>query len=126
MKITLQPSEYNECVTLVDYLSRLREQGKVKMFTHVPNETYTTSWAAKTKNKMMGVARGFPDYVIVTRKGVIYLEMKTKKGKLSEDQKNWLEILPASYVAYGYDHAKEIIDEAVKNSPKEDIEGGGA
>lgn len=103
-------SEYTECLTLVDYLETLRNQGKVILFTHIPNETFTKSWSVKAKNMRMGVRRGFPDYVIITQKGMLFIEMKARKGKLSEDQTEWLEYLPNAYVCYGFDEAKEVID----------------
>lgn len=42
---------------------------------------------------------GFPDLVLVGRAGVLYRELKTEKGKLSDDQEHWL----ASLVAAGED-----------------------
>lgn len=39
---------------------------------------------------------GFPDLVIVGKRGVMYRELKTAKGVLSMDQKYWLAILHAA------------------------------
>lgn len=105
-------SEYTECLLLVDYLETLKTQGKIILFTHVPNETFTKSWSIKTKNKRMGVRRGFPDYVIVFKKNkrIIFIEMKALKGKLSVEQEEWRQALDFAYVCFGFDEAKKVID----------------
>ena len=36
---------------------------------------------------------GFPDLVLVRPPRVIFAELKTEKGKLSADQKAWLDVL---------------------------------
>lgn len=112
----LTPSEYQECLWLREYLDILKAQGKIIAYTHVPNETYTTSWSAKRKNKAMGVAKGFPDYVILARGTMVFIEMKaTKKGKISIEQENWIEYLDkysnmAARVCFGFEDAKEFLE----------------
>jgi hypothetical protein len=39
---------------------------------------------------------GFPDLVIVGRDGVLFRELKTMDGRVSVDQKYWIEILRAA------------------------------
>lgn len=86
--------EYDECVTFVEWLDLQQRQGFVYLYTHIPNETYTKSWAIKRKNKIMGVRKGFPDYAVITKKGVYFIEMKREKGgQTSEAQKDWIELL---------------------------------
>jgi hypothetical protein len=92
----LIPSEYHECVILVSHLEELKIQGKVKLFTHISNETYTKYWSVKAKNKMMGVRPGIPDYLVVTAKELLFIEMKrTKGGVVGKEQKEWLKFLTA-------------------------------
>lgn len=87
-------SEEEECIALVAYLDMLQNQKKITMYTHIPNETYTVSWNQKRKNKAMGVRRGFPDYVIVTPRVLIFLEMKREHGGVvSPAQREWVEAL---------------------------------
>ncbi len=90
----LERSEYEECVALVEYLNILKRQRKIITYTHIPNETFTVSWNQKRKNKAMGVSSGFPDYVILGQKIIVFLEMKREKGgTTSSQQKLWIEDL---------------------------------
>lgn len=109
-------TEYEECKLLVGYLELLKMQGKVVVFSHTANETYTKSWKQKRKNKEMGVRSGVPDYIIVTPKKVLFIEMKrTKGGVISDTQKKWVSALEATKTAckvcYGFDEAKLFLDE---------------
>ena len=40
--------------------------------------------------------RGFPDLVIVGARGVLWRELKTDTGRISADQKHWIESLRAA------------------------------
>lgn len=53
------------------------------MFYKSPSETYTTSWNAKRKNKLEWVTKGFPDTVIILKKGsLLFIELKRQRRKL--------------------------------------------
>lgn len=109
------PTEYQEALTLVDYLERLKTAGKVLCYSHIPQETYTKSWAIKNKNKAQGVRPGVPDYVIVTRDKVLWIELKrTKGGTVSEAQKTWIAALDSkqsrAMVCKGFDEAQRFIN----------------
>lgn len=113
-----QPSEYDECVLLVNHLNELKDKGKVTMYTHIPNETYTSSWNQKRKNKMMGVSSGFPDYLILTRTMLIVIEMKREKGGItSPEQKAWLKAFcdlgMPSQVCHGFEEAKKFLSKLI-------------
>jgi hypothetical protein len=83
------PTEYEECLVFVEWLERM----KLK-FSHIPQETYTKSWGVKMKNKRMGVRSGVPDYLIITPKGLIFVEMKRlKQGTVSDSQKEWINAI---------------------------------
>lgn len=113
-KITL--SEYEEAVLLVEYLDLLVAQKKIQRYTHVNNETYTTSWNQKRRNKRIGGYKGFPDYIILTLiNGLVFIELKREKGgKVSKEQQEWIDSLIESgydaYVAHGFEEAKDIVD----------------
>lgn len=118
MNYLLKPEEI-EARKLHEYLKLLERQKKVQVFTHISNETYTTSWRQKSRNKAVGVRPGVPDYLIVTNNTVLFLELKRPKGGvLSKFQKVWLEALPGKQteanVCAGFDAAKVWIESVLK------------
>lgn len=61
-------------------------RSKNYLFYKSPSETYTKSWTQKRKNKMEWVTKGFPDIVIVLKRGsLLFIELKRQRRKL----KNW-------------------------------------
>ncbi len=117
MILTTMPvlTEHQEATSLAQYLTILQRQGRIELFTHVPNETYTKSWAAKRRNKVEGVKQGVPDYIIVTKKEVLFIELKrTKRSVTSIEQKEWLLKLKGkttdTVLAKGYEEAKAFIN----------------
>ena len=80
---------------------------------HIPNGELRDKMTA-IKLKRMGVKAGVPDLELPLPEGrVLWLEIKTKKGRLSMVQKAVIAKLKAKghlvEVAYGYDHAIEIL-----------------
>lgn len=115
----LIPTEFEEQASFVEYLQFLYEQGKVRAYTALPNNLYTKSWKQKVKQKKEGLRPGFPDLCIITRNDLIFIEMKrTKGGILSNYQKDWQKALKAvgikTFVAYGFDEAKEYLEEQIE------------
>jgi len=111
------PTEEQECILLAEYLDLMITIGKVIVYTHTAQETFTRSWGIKMKNKRMGVRRGIPDYVIITPKHTIFIEMKRAKkslSKISEQQKIWVKAIKdtgvIADVCYGFDEAKELLE----------------
>lgn len=108
-------TEYHECIALAEYLEQMRRLGKIRLFTHIPNETFTTSWNQKIKNKRMGVNRGFPDYIVLTDTQMVVIEMKRMAGgTVSKEQKEWIKEftrlgIPAK-VCKGYDEAVKFLN----------------
>lgn len=83
------PTEYEEQVALVSWLD-----SKGLKYSSIPNSTFTTSWNQKRKNHMTGLRAGLPDLLIITPKGLLFVEMKrTKGGVVSLEQKSWIEEL---------------------------------
>lgn len=88
------PTEHEEAVMLTQYLDLMQTQGKVKLYTHVANETFTRSWNTKRKNKQEGVMPGCPDYIILTPEDMFFIELKRiRGGVVSSEQKQWIEHL---------------------------------
>ena len=76
----------------------------------VPNGGKRTLWAARQAKKE-GLASGFPDLVALwPARGVAFIELKLPKGKVSDNQTEWLARL--DYM--GHDSAVcRSVDEAV-------------
>lgn len=109
------PTETQDQIALVKYLELLKAQGKILLFSHVPQETYTKSWGVKMMNKKKGVRKGVPDLIIITDTTVLFLELKRLKGgSISPEQKQWNTHLhnkqTQAHIAKGFDQAKKIID----------------
>jgi hypothetical protein len=122
-KKSTQPTatEHQECVAFAEYLCL-----KGLRFTHVPNETYTSSWKAKNRNKAEGVSRGVPDYMILIERcepmsgirsnTLLIIEMKRERGgKVSREQQGWINAFNEVYgvaamVCRGFAEAKIAVD----------------
>lgn len=113
-------TEDQECYLLKEYLDILMKQGKVFLYTHLAQETFTKNFGTKMKNKRMGVYPGFPDYCILLPSIIVFIEMKRRKGgKLTDAQQEWIIELNNyndcvhAFVCYGFDEAKKLIDNAI-------------
>jgi hypothetical protein len=111
-----EPSEHEQQAELCKYM----DTKKLKYFA-VPNGVMfmsgdTTSRARYANYlKKEGLRTGSPDLVILLGEGrVLFLEMKTTKGKMSEEQKKWKEwfmVHDYNYeVCYGVENAKKVVD----------------
>lgn len=91
-KKTMDTPETRECKALVQWM---RKHPKIVNFTHIKNESYGPKQKWKRIADMhMGLRRGVPDYMVVTTKGIMFIEMKRRKGGvLSPKQKEWLKHL---------------------------------
>lgn len=103
------PSEEFECVRFTSWLT-----SKQLRHSHIPNAT--NSKRQGVKNKKLGTSPGVPDYLILTPAGIVFVEMKRRKGGVTSTyQKEWLAALtrckvPAK-VCKGFDEAKEFVEE---------------
>lgn len=83
-----------ECSEQIGFCNWLRE--KKIPFYHIPNGGRRSPQEA-AKFKRMGVSPGVPDICIPVPCGTyhgLYIEIKRKKGgKLSDNQKDWFELL---------------------------------
>lgn len=84
---------------------------------HVPNGGSRHVLEA-IKLKRMGVTPGCPDLAILEPKGIYcgaFIEMKSKKGKLSENQKNMIEALKVKgyfcRVCYSFEDFEQAVTE---------------
>lgn len=108
------PLEIHEQMAFVDCLELLKTQGKILLYTALPNNTFTKSWKQRMKHNREGVRRGFPDLVVVTPDRVIFIEMKrVKGGTIQPEQKEWNKALKGktteAYICRGADEAMKIL-----------------
>lgn len=96
----------------------LRTQYPKAIFHHSPNEG-KRGYVQKIKIKEMGVKAGFPDLIVIFEGRNLGLELKTEKGIETKFQTEWIKVLSGNgwmaAVAWGFDEAKQIIDQFIKN-----------
>ena len=92
------------------------EYPELKLLYHVPNERRCTPQQGK-QLKLMGVRSGVPDLCLpVAKDGFhgLFIEMKTQGGKVSENQRCWIENLTAqgfqTAVCYSWEDAVQILE----------------
>lgn len=122
------PSESAEAKTLAKYLNALVQYKQIVCYTKTAQETFTTSWGVKMKQKAEGVQKGIPDYVILAKDKIIFLELKKQKGKrgglngshISEEQQLWIDTLNnykskkiVAVIAHGADEAIKFIEQNI-------------
>ena len=113
------PLEIDEQATFVEYL-------KIKrlLFSAITQDTYTTSWSQKRRNKMLGVEKGLPDLIIfIPKKNILlFIEMKRQNSSPSQtkqSQKDWLEALNQvsgvlAVVCRGAQEAIDLVEKSLK------------
>ena len=106
------PYEWEEQITVIQYC-----QLNNILCNHTPNEG-KRSYSEGRKLKEMGLSKGFPDISILEPMGKyhgLYIEMKRKGNKLTEDQIKWLmELRARGYATALCYSASEAIDKIEK------------
>lgn len=98
------------------FRSRMRIMAPGVSIIAVPNAAKRTQWAAQ-RAKREGLATGFPDILCFWKgAGVAAIEFKTAKGRLSDNQAEWLDRLNGlgipAIVSRDADHAVEFLRSA--------------
>lgn len=114
----LRVSEHDEQCAVVEYC----DLQSIPCF-HVPNGGLRSkSEAARLKAE--GVRAGVPDLCIPVARGIyhsLYIEMKHGKGKPTEEQVRWIQLLRAegmcAYVCVGAGNAIELIQRYMALEP---------
>lgn len=122
------PSESTEAKALATYLNALVEYKQIIAYTKTAQEEYTKNWGMLAKRKAEGVRKGLPDYVILAKDKIIFLELKKVKGKrgglngshISEEQQLWIDTLNnyqskeiVAVIAHGADEAISFIQKHI-------------
>lgn len=114
----MRHDEDNEQILLFDWAAA--QSGKypeLDLLYHIPNGGKRNAIEG-ARFKRMGVKPGVPDLFLPVPRGKyhgLYIELKSAKGRLSENQKVWLRELAkrgyAACVCFGFDEARrDIID----------------
>ena len=114
----VQSKEEIEQVTLFRWASYAQTQyEELKLMYHVPNEGKRSA-VTGARMKQAGLKSGVPDVCLPTAHGGyigLYIEMKVKPNKPTENQKQWLRALREAghftAVCYTWEEAKNLIEE---------------
>ena len=105
-------TEYEDCIALADYL-RFRHL----RFTHIANENgMKMPIGVYMKRRKMGLSPGVPDFMIIIKGHLLFIEMKREKGGVVSDfQKDWIEDLNkveniTARVCKGFNEARLLVD----------------
>lgn len=112
----MKRSESTEQMTLIDWCNiNTCAYPELELIYHVPNEGKRTDYQGK-KLKREGLKKGVPDLCLpVPRSGFhgLYIEMKYGTGRLTKEQKEWIEKLNKqgykATVCYGFEEARDTI-----------------
>jgi len=89
------------CIDLANWLRIETLAGRLRaVWFHVPNEG-RRSWRQGRIMRCMGLIPGAPDYVFLGKTDTLAIEVKTKTGTLSENQKvfkTWCSTIGIDYV----------------------------
>jgi len=114
---------YEKYLTMEDRLQRsvityIKVKYPKATYIHSPNEGKRTTFE-RYKAKVLGTRSGVPDLQILLNGKTLFLELKTESGKLSPNQKAYLEELKnngfVAEVGWGFDDAAMKIDNFFKN-----------
>ena len=88
---------------------------ELKLLHHIPNGGYRNKITA-ARLKCEGVKPGVPDLFLPVARGKfhgLYIEMKAEKGRLTDNQKHWIEKLRqnnyAVEVCWSWENAMKVI-----------------
>lgn len=120
----IKNSEENEQTFLFRWAAFAEGQyPELSLMYHIPNEG-KRSKATGGRLKAQGLKSGVPDVCLPTAHGGyigLYIEMKVKPNRPTENQKNWLRALRVAghltAVAYDWEEAKNLIEDYLKLPP---------
>lgn len=115
-EVIMRHIEDNEQMMLFDWaMAQSRKYPELEFLHHIPNGGKRDAREA-ARFKRMGVKSGVPDISLPVPRGKyhgMYIEMKSPKGKLSDNQRLWLERLSklgyVSCVCFSFGEARDDI-----------------
>lgn len=97
---------------------------ELELMYHVPNEG-KRSIISGYRLKQGGLKAGVPDICLPVARGTfygLYIELKADKGRLQENQRQWLDALAGqgykAAVCYGFDEARTAIEDYLKGAER--------
>lgn len=98
----------------------MNQYPELELMYHVPNEG-KRSRVAGARLKQSGLKPGVPDVCLPVAHGPyigLYIELKVKPNKPTDNQKHWLRALRSAghctAVCYGWEEAKNLIEKYLK------------
>lgn len=113
--------EENEQIVLFRWAEFSASQyPELELLYHIPNEGKRSA-VTGARLKAQGLKSGVPDVCLPTAHGGyigLYIEMKVKPNKPTENQKRWLRALREAghmvAVCYGFEEARNLIEEYLR------------
>ena len=107
--------DYSEDHEQKQLIQWCRTDPRLQFIFHIPNEnTAGIKWGIR--NRQLGVKSGVPDRMLrIPSKGYhgLFIEMKTRNGKTSENQDRWLSALNnfgyLAVVCHGWEEARDCL-----------------
>lgn len=95
----------------------LKEFPELRLMFAIPNGMHTPNKRAAGRMRAMGMKRGVPDIFLPVKRGEfsgLFIELKKKKkGKVSDEQDEWIDDLKSqgfgAIVCYGFEEAMKMI-----------------
>lgn len=114
-------SEKTEQINLMEWIRREAQYDKRLQYAYHPENERKCSAKEGAERKLMGVLKGVSDIVIPYPCGAhhgLYIELKFEKGRVSQEQEEFLsEMMARGYygcVCYSKETAQEVIQEYLK------------
>ena len=89
-KNAVDPNNPSEATIQSYIVEELRKRLPKSVVASVPNETRGGDWRAvneQQRKRGMGLYVGFPDLIVMWRGQVVLVEVKAKRGKVTDNQK---------------------------------------
>mgnify|MGYP001767443568 CR=1 FL=1 len=114
--------EHNEAVALMRWWAYFSASRKIdhRLLYSNANQGRGGGWQAARRGAYMkeeGLRAGIPDYTLAISRGGthgLYIELKAKKGRVSKEQSEMIELLGNQgyqcSVTFGFEEAREVIE----------------
>ena len=106
-------------------LLRYYQQSHDFLFFHIKNDVGCADKRRFYDPRPLGVLKGAADFCILNKRGICFLEIKTLKGRLSDEQRQFLvdvnRLGQVGLVAFGWSDILAKVDSIVLSNDPEDF-----